>query len=161
MKFAVHWPPSVYVCTPGWTAAVEAGAHADAVEATASIPAMATSAVASIKRSLTTSPLGSWVSRYAAGCPALPEAALIRTRGGWALKQAQLARRPTPPLGSADVQDAQRPQAGPDHPGRHAGVHGRPRRLPVLVSRRAGEGSNVGGEEVHHRPRKARPLGRP
>src|SRR4051794_32629243 len=28
MKFAVHWAPSVNVCTPGWIAADAAGAHA-------------------------------------------------------------------------------------------------------------------------------------
>ncbi len=27
-KFAVHWAPSVYACTPGWMVAVSAGAHA-------------------------------------------------------------------------------------------------------------------------------------
>src|SRR4051794_33459244 len=30
MKFAVHWAPSVKVMTPGWTAADDAGAHAEA-----------------------------------------------------------------------------------------------------------------------------------
>ena len=32
-KFAVHWAPSVSVCTPGWIAAVAAGAHVGAAEA--------------------------------------------------------------------------------------------------------------------------------
>src|SRR2546421_9417629 len=32
MKLAVHWAPSVNVWTPGWTAAVPAGAHAPAVD---------------------------------------------------------------------------------------------------------------------------------
>src|SRR5438874_1954685 len=30
MKLAVHWPPAVMVWTPGWIAAVAAGAHAGA-----------------------------------------------------------------------------------------------------------------------------------
>src|SRR4051812_20278457 len=64
MKFAVHWAPPVKVITPGWTAADEAGAHAEAEPASASNPATATSAVASIKRNLTVIlPEG---SRYAA-----------------------------------------------------------------------------------------------
>ena len=36
MKFDVHWAPSVNVCTPGWMAAVAAGAHADAAGASTS-----------------------------------------------------------------------------------------------------------------------------
>src|SRR3954451_22618972 len=32
-KFDVHWPPSVTVCTPGWMAAVAAGAHVGAAAA--------------------------------------------------------------------------------------------------------------------------------
>src|SRR4051812_50105556 len=40
-KFAVHWPPSVTVWTPGWIVAVEAGAHADAIDG-----AMARAAIA-------------------------------------------------------------------------------------------------------------------
>jgi hypothetical protein len=31
MKLAVHWPPAVTVCTPGWTVAEAAGAQAPAV----------------------------------------------------------------------------------------------------------------------------------
>src|SRR3954454_3354618 len=53
MKLAVHWAPPVKVITPGWTAAEEAGAHAEAEPASASSPATATSAVTSIKRNLT------------------------------------------------------------------------------------------------------------
>src|SRR6267378_2824036 len=37
MKFAVHCPPCVKVCTPGWMAAVAAGAHADAAGASTSV----------------------------------------------------------------------------------------------------------------------------
>src|SRR4051794_10470308 len=37
MKFAVHWPPSVNVCTPGCTVALDAGAH---VGAPSAIPGM-------------------------------------------------------------------------------------------------------------------------
>src|SRR3954469_1182276 len=33
MKLAVHCAPSVNVCTPGWTVAPSAGAHADAAGA--------------------------------------------------------------------------------------------------------------------------------
>src|SRR3954453_1582152 len=32
-KLAVHWAPSVSVCTPGWIGAVAAGAHVGAAEA--------------------------------------------------------------------------------------------------------------------------------
>src|SRR3954466_10729658 len=42
-KFAVHWPPSVTVWTPGWILAVEAGAHADAIDG-----AMARAAIAAV-----------------------------------------------------------------------------------------------------------------
>src|SRR3954465_1967505 len=52
MKLAVHCAPPVNVMTPGWTAADEAGAQADAVPASANSPATATSAVTSIERSL-------------------------------------------------------------------------------------------------------------
>src|SRR4051812_35424231 len=36
MEFAVHWPPWVNVCTPGWILADDAGAQAEAGAATAS-----------------------------------------------------------------------------------------------------------------------------
>jgi hypothetical protein len=37
MKCDVHWAPSVSVWTPGWIAAVAAGAHAEAAGASASV----------------------------------------------------------------------------------------------------------------------------
>src|SRR2546423_1881225 len=37
MKFDVHWAPWVNVWTPGWMAAVAAGAHADAAGASTSV----------------------------------------------------------------------------------------------------------------------------
>src|SRR4051812_3673633 len=42
-KLAVHCPPSVTVWTPGWIVAVEAGAHADAIDG-----AMARAAIAAV-----------------------------------------------------------------------------------------------------------------
>src|SRR5437868_13783629 len=41
MKFAVHWAPPVKVCTPGWTAARDEGAHVGAAPA---VPTVASGA---------------------------------------------------------------------------------------------------------------------
>ena len=41
MKFEVHCPPSVSVWTPGWMVALSAGAHAEAVDGTSAMAAIA------------------------------------------------------------------------------------------------------------------------
>src|SRR3954452_5512028 len=58
MKLAVHWAPSVRVCTPGCTAAVAAGAHVGAAladPAIASVPARAARTATTDERNFTTS----------------------------------------------------------------------------------------------------------
>ena len=48
---AVHWPPAVYVWTPGWMVADDAGAQADAgAEGMKAAPRARTAAVASMVR---------------------------------------------------------------------------------------------------------------
>src|ERR1700760_443372 len=47
MKFAVHWAPSVNVCTPGWIVAVAAGAQADAADGAMASAATAAAAARS------------------------------------------------------------------------------------------------------------------
>ena len=49
-KLAVHWAPSVNVCTPGCTVALSAGAQAFAAGAKAAIAAQAVTASAAIRR---------------------------------------------------------------------------------------------------------------
>src|SRR5690242_15586735 len=41
MKFDVHWPLSDTVCTPGWTVALDAGAHVGAAAAGAAVTSAA------------------------------------------------------------------------------------------------------------------------
>src|SRR3954451_18679122 len=84
MKFAVHWAPSVNVCTPGWIGAVAAGAQAEAVPARASIAAMAANAAASVIRIFNVVSPVETDSRYA-----LP-------RPGPALSRTRPSRRPKP-----------------------------------------------------------------
>src|SRR3954463_16188969 len=50
MKFAVHWAPSVYVMTPGWTAAEEAGAQADAAAGDSTAAARTAAQANSVRR---------------------------------------------------------------------------------------------------------------
>src|SRR3954453_14644679 len=71
-KFAVHWAPLVNVCTPGWTVALPAGAHARAPLAGAESARGGTASVAARLRGVMPGVLPSPACPYAPPLPGGP-----------------------------------------------------------------------------------------